>query len=68
MFNGSRARLWLGPGLQALLDDIQRQGATAEQVIMEGAQVEGLTQFALGVLAEFLNFQLSDIEEGCADD
>ncbi len=43
------------------LQHAQRQGAVAQHAVVEGADVEGLDQLLLGVGAELLDLELTDL-------
>src|SRR6185295_3117474 len=49
------------PGLDARVQEVERQLAVAQQVVVEGAQVEGRPELALGVGAQLADLQLSEL-------
>ena len=60
--SASAGRLFLllfsQPGVHALLEDVQGQGAGAEEFVMEGTDVEVIAECAFGFCAQCFDFQL----------
>ena len=61
-----RLRLLFGdPIADALIQDIEREGAPVEDFVVEGSDVEFVAELIFGVLAKSKNLQLSEfVSEG----
>ena len=53
--------MFVDPFAGALIEDIQRECAAAEEFIVEGTNVELRAELILGVLAKLENFELSSL-------
>jgi len=49
------------PVMDAILEDVQGEGAAEENLIMEGAEVELIAELDFGIFAKLENLQLADL-------
>ncbi len=54
-------KLGLNPGLGAGVEQVEGQRSSAEDLVVEGADVELWPEFLLGAGAEFAEFELADL-------